>query len=451
MELGIDIKVDNAGLKQQLDRAKREFLSLNTSVGGGFGGSTATKYGSVMNRTAAAAAANAESAFSKFQSGLNEVSPALGGMLSGITSLAAPMVMLGSAVAAAGFAVKKFIDTTNENRIVARESRITGLSAGMVKDITAVGGEDSMTPIKKMLRNASEALTGNQEMQNLFKMSGVNINEIEGASADDLVKHFKVAFSKINDPAKRAQVSKIFGKNGFDISEMFSKLNKADEPESVARAGYISSKLKKLSTGFWRALDYNVTDFVAAMEFGAESLAKKFGVKGFGVSGKDISTLKGQNIGSSEDTLVTREAALAQKRLDEKEAKARDAYEAAKLKNLPLEERISYLRSQLIPQLEKEVESATGADYWEVKKKLNDAMSDVMKFESKSKRMPSDSDLIRTSEMERIKPFGADSLAQSGLFSGSSLLMNPTLTVAQEQLKVLNLIATNTGQNPFAQ
>ena len=42
--------------------------------------------------------------------------------------------------------------------------------------------------------------------------------------------------------------------------------------------------------------------------------------------------------------------------------------------------------------------------------------------------------------------FQADQLAQAGLFAGSSLLMNPNMTVMRDQLEVLRKIESNTGK-----
>jgi hypothetical protein len=52
----------------------------------------------------------------------------------------------------------------------------------------------------------------------------------------------------------------------------------------------------------------------------------------------------------------------------------------------------------------------------------------------------------RKGEKSDALSFAADSLAQAGLFAGSSLLYNPTFNIEQQQLNVLENINKNTAR-----
>jgi hypothetical protein len=84
-------------------------------------------------------------------------------------------------------------------------------------------------------------------------------------------------------------------------------------------------------------------------------------------------------------------------------------------------------------------------------KEVDEAVKKQVEINEKLKK-DREEQALRQAKDEQLKPFSADSMAQSGLFTGSSLLFNPGFNVQQQQLDVLRVIASNTnGNNMFSQ
>jgi hypothetical protein len=395
MELIVKIGADQAGLNKIVQDMSAKFKSMNTSIGGGMLPNAAAmqKYGSIMQK-----GADPSGGLHQFTSDLSKVSPALGHFVETLSSFAGPLTLLGGALGVAGIAVKTFTDKMSEASAVARESRITGLSDSMVKNIkhageaSGIGGDEAMTAFKRMLGKAGEALAGKKESSELFKQLGIDPN---GMTSDQLITSAKSSFENMKDPAKRAMLSKeLFGKGGYDTTEMLSKLHtetSGSENIDIEQLAGARKGWKTWLANFNKNVDRELTEAAALLVYKRGRVA--------------------DGAGESKVMTADPEEDLKAQKEREKEDKERAKKRAETYKDIQT--------------------------FWD---KRNEDLAKDTEDRKKSQM-----------EMERIKPFEADSMSKSGLFSGSSLLFNPMTNISQQQLEVLRQIAAKIGNSTFIQ
>lgn len=480
MELIVKIGGDQQNLQQTLNRIKDQFKNANMSVPAGWAPNVSAlgKYGNIMQ------SAPTGGGFSQFTKELGEINPAVGGLASKLSHLAGPLAAVGAAIGAVAFVVKGSIDKLKESAAVARESRITGFSASMVKNIRhagemTMGSDESMMAMNKLNAAAGGFLAGDESSVKLFDELGVNPS---GMKSDEMLKAVKAAMAGIKDPAKRARLSKgLFGKGAFEASEMLSKLETepdAFEQESIEKLAQTKRTISKWWHGFMRGVDKVTTAAVAGLigtTGGASLDSQTIGQEGEDAEGNrkradaqvkaeaesrkkayerlppemkvgfllnDMDRLKRElgglpagsvAAGQKQEEINTAEADLRTNRETarherETERKRKEHNDTVGMTD---EQKISYLQKQKT-ELETLRRNQPDADG---KRDLGRSIEDL-DAEIKGLRIKDD---------QRPK-FEADALAQAGLFAGSSLLLNPNFTIEQQQLEVLQVIAGNTGR-----
>lgn len=387
MELIVKIGADQQGLADVVQRMKDTFKNMNTSMPGGWSPhmSHMNQYGNVMQ------SANAGGAFDKFKNGLSELSPTIGGLVSKLSSVAGPIGAITAALGGLGMIANSVANKISESAALSRQSRITGASAGMLKhvsraaDLAGIDKDSAFMAINRMNAQAGNFNNGDKEAQDLFGEIGIDPS---GQSVDAVLAQVKKQFSGISDPAKRARLSKgLFGRSGFEMTELFSKLETGAganmfESEDIEQIAAAKRNSKKLMVSIGKFFDDTITIFTST------------GLKTLGLT-------KGARTGSFSQTIG---------------------------------------------------EEVAGEIKKEIAKKAPDAVAGGGSLQTLYRwsdgTMHSSREPKEKADIGDEKPLGfqADAMAQAGLFTGSSLLLNPNFSVQQQQLEALTAIRANTDK-----
>lgn len=377
MELIVKIGADQQGLQDTITRLKDQFRTMNTSAPAAWSPhfSGMNQYGNIMR------SASAQGGFASSLSGI----PIIGELSSKFTGLLGPLGLATAAFSGVAVAARSAINQFNEAYALSRQSRITGASSGMLDSVSLaakIAGIDeasAFTSINKLNQQVGAANSGGKEAKQLFDDLGINPS---GMSVDDLLIAIKGKFSGINDPAKRANLSKgLFGRGRFEMSELLANLDTGSTGLESADIETIAVVKKQAKSWWERQKDMVRDNFREVIALGLKSV-------GLG---------KGARSG------------------DFTERSGAEFVEA------------------VAPEL--------GETFAERRARFNKWAAGATKTKSAK------------SQDEKPFSFQADSLAQAGLFAGSSLLFNPNMTIQQEQLNALQAIRANTeriGEGTFS-
>lgn len=387
MEFIVKIGADQQGLNDTLQRITTQFKTMNTNMPASWlpQQSAVNQYGNIFKSSSDL------SGLQKFTQGLSEINPGLGALAEKLSGVAGPIGLLSVACGGLALAVKGTIDQINEAYQLSRQSRITGASAGMLDNVKlaeSISGVDFSGGLNFLNSKAGAFNAGDKDAVELFNEIGVNPS---GQSVDAVLAQLKGKFAGINDPAKRARLSKgLFGKSGYETSEFLSNLDTGNtmfESQDIETL----ANVKKGVVNWWERFKDNVSDA------SREVLAGTFRGLGLGKGARRMNF--SETIGEAEAAAVKEGKPF---KLDQPD-----------LKTL-------YLWSD-----------GTKRDRPEPKDK-GEGLSAIE---------------------DKTLMFQADQMAQAGLFTGSSLLMNPNFSVQQEQLAALQAIRANTekiGEGPFS-
>lgn len=265
MELIVKIGADQQGLAQTLDRIKTQFQNMNTSAPASWSPQFAAmnQYGNIMQ------SADATRGFAAFKQSLSEISPGLGGLAEKLSHVAGPVGLLTAALGGLALAAHAALEKINQSAMLSRQSRITGASAGMLKNIEHAANLAGIEPdaafmaINRLNAQVGAFNAGDDSAQKLFGELGINPS---GQTVDALLTQVKGKFAGMDDPAKRARLSKgLFGRGGFEMTELFSKLHaenaglNSDDIEQLAAVkkgvkGWWAGKMKTLDEAFTTVL-----------------------------------------------------------------------------------------------------------------------------------------------------------------------------------------------------
>jgi len=387
MEFIVKIGADQQGLNDTLQRITTQFKTMNTNMPASWlpQQSAVNQYGNIFKSSSDL------SGLQKFTQGLSEINPGLGALAEKLSGVAGPIGLLSVACGGLALAVKGTIDQINEAYQLSRQSRITGASAGMLDNVKlaeSISGVDFSGGLNFLNSKAGAFNAGDKDAVELFNEIGVNPS---GQSVDAVLAQLKGKFAGINDPAKRARLSKgLFGKSGYETSEFLSNLDISNTAMFESADIETLAKVKKDVKNWWERFKDNVSDA------SREVLAVTF--RGLGLG-------RGARRGEFTETIGEAEAAAVK-------AGKPFKLEQPELKTL-------YLWS-----------------------------------DGSKRDRPEPKDKKSSSSIEdKTLMFQADSMAQAGLFTGSSLLLNPNFSIQQEQLAALQAIRSNTeriGEGTFS-
>lgn len=173
---------------------------------------------------------------SGFVSGINRAQGSMAGLGSMIQRVVGGAAVFGALTAAA----KGFYSAMEAGGALVDLSGQTGVAIDklmvlqMAFDQAGMSAGDVQPVLAKLQKNVAEAASGSAEAALKFAQMGVQIEEIQGLSADEQLAKVGEAISNIQNPAQRsAMAMEVFGKSGAKLLSVFAAGGMADVEENL--------------------------------------------------------------------------------------------------------------------------------------------------------------------------------------------------------------------------
>jgi hypothetical protein len=173
---------------------------------------------------------------SGFVSGINRAQGSMAGLGSMIQRVVGGAAVFGALTAAA----KGFYSAMEAGGALVDLSGQTGVAIDklmvlqMAFDQAGMSAGDVQPVLAKLQKNVAEAASGSADAALKFAQMGVQIEEIQGLSADEQLAKVGEAISNIQNPAQRsAMAMEVFGKSGAKLLSVFAAGGMADVEENL--------------------------------------------------------------------------------------------------------------------------------------------------------------------------------------------------------------------------
>jgi hypothetical protein len=173
---------------------------------------------------------------SGFVSGINRAQTSMAGLGSMIQRVVGGAAVFGALTAAAkGFysameAGGELVDLSGQTGVAIDKLMVLQ----MAFDQAGMKAGDVQPVLAKLQKNISEAASGSADAAAKFAQMGVQIEDIQGLSADEQLAKVGEAISKIQNPAQRsAMAMEVFGKSGAKLLSVFAAGGMADVEENL--------------------------------------------------------------------------------------------------------------------------------------------------------------------------------------------------------------------------
>ena len=351
-----------------------------------------------------------------------------GGAAGSLLGVAGKFVAVGAVVVAAlaaiGFAAKKFVETVFESMAKARQidklANRLDMTRADTQRLVRAGGDTDLGPealmgaIEGIKIHQAEALDGNADLVASFQKLGFSIKDLQELSSGDIFFRLAESFKdgKISGDQLAASI-KVMGRSGKEVAAAL-KEGLADKlDKSVLDASPESLETLNTAAKEWKEFTSTISDAISKVKMEASAFAISFAklfsgssIQGFlastGLLGKDA---KGKQAdweaqgyaglfmgGTGEDAVKAAELRAQQKKAarDNRKKKESDEAVAGGERELALEQKIEEQRIQSLAPAERDAE---------LTKKIAQLKAEISGFENADPKLWSEEILQRRAKL----------------------------------------------------